>query len=98
MNCVSTPAVRALPNEHAADPVAGERNVARNRIIRDGAAQFGDRQVLMTNMTRDEHFPIAGGSKSSRCSAPQRLGVWEGVHEQLPAEAMTRPPTSYAST
>jgi hypothetical protein len=83
-------AVGGLLDEHAADPEAGERNAARNRIIRDGAARFGDRQVLMTNMTRDEHFPIAGALEVfALLPGPKRMGVWEGTHEQLPAEAMT---------
>ena len=50
-------AVGGLLDEQADDPVTAERNAARNRIIRDGAARFGDRQVLMTNMTRDEALP-----------------------------------------
>ena len=83
-------AVGGLLDEHADDPAAAERNAARNRIIRDGAARFGDRQVLMTNMTRDEHFPIAGALEVfALLSGPKRMGVWEGTHEQLTAEAMT---------
>ncbi|HEY5011327.1 MAG TPA: hypothetical protein VIK61_01310, partial [Acidimicrobiia bacterium] len=83
-------AVGGLLDEHAADPVAAERNAARNRIIRDGAARFGDRQVLMTNMTRDEHFPIADALEVfALLPGPKRMGVWEGTHEQLTAEAMT---------
>ena len=83
-------AVGGLLDEYAADPAAGERNAARNCIIRDGATQFGDRQVLMTNMTRDEHFPIAGALEVfALLPGHKRMGVWEGTHEQLPAEAMT---------
>ena len=83
-------AVGGLLDEQAADPVAAERNAARNRIIRHGAAAFGDRQVLMTNMTHDEHFPIAGALEVfGLLPGPKRMGVWEGTHEQLDAEAMT---------
>ena len=83
-------AVGGLLDEQAADPVAAERNAARNRIIRHGAAAFGDRQVLMTNMTHDEHFPIAGALEVfGLLPGPKRMGVWEGTHEQLNAEAMT---------
>ena len=83
-------AVGGLLDEHAADPAAAERNAARNHIIRDGATRFGDRQVLMTNMTRDEHFPIAGALEVfALLPGPKRMGVWEGTHEQLPADAMT---------
>ena len=83
-------AVGGLLDEHAPEPIAAERNSVRNRIIRDGATQFGDRQVLMTNMTRDEHFPIAGALEVfALLPGPKRMGVWEGTHEQLGAEAMT---------
>jgi hypothetical protein len=83
-------AVGGLLDEHATDPVAAARNAARNHIICAGAAQFGDRQVLMTNMTRDEHFPIAGALEVfALLPGPKRMGVWEGTHEQLTAEAMT---------
>jgi hypothetical protein len=83
-------AVGGLLDEHAADPSAAERNRARNHIIRDGATRFGDREVLMTNMTRDEHFPIAGALEVfTLLPGPKRMVVWEGTHEQLPAEAMT---------
>ena len=83
-------AVGGLLDEHAADPDAATRNAARNRIIRDGATQFGDRQVLMTNMTHDEHFPIAGALEVfGLLPGPKRMGVWEGTHAELTAEAMT---------
>jgi hypothetical protein len=83
-------AVGGLLDEHAPDRVAAERNAARNLMIRDGAARFGDRQVLMTNMTRDEHFPIASALEVfALLPGPKRMGVWEGTHEQLTVEAMT---------
>jgi hypothetical protein len=83
-------AVGGLLDEHAADPAIAARNAARNRIIRDGAARFGDRQVLMTNMTRDEHFPIDGALEVfALLPGPKRMGVWEGTHAELTAESMT---------
>jgi pimeloyl-ACP methyl ester carboxylesterase len=83
-------AVGGLLDEDAVDPAAAKRNRARNHIIRDGATRFGDRDVLMTNMTRDEHFPIAGAIEVfTLLPGPKRMVIWEGTHEQLPAEAMT---------
>ena len=68
----------ACSTRSAPDPEAAARNATRNRIIRDGAARFGDRQVLMTNMTHDEHFPIAGALEvfgaASRAEAHGRVG------------------------
>src|SRR3954447_26450539 len=32
----------------------------RNAMIRSGAARLGDREVLMLNMSRDEHFAMPG--------------------------------------
>lgn len=41
-------------------------------------------------MTRDEHFPIADALEVfALLPGHKRMGVWEGTHEQLPAEAMT---------
>ncbi len=83
-------AVGGLLDETVADAAAGQRNAARNRIIRAGAQSFGDRQVLMTNMTHDEHFPIVGALEVfGLLPGPKRMGVWEGTHEQLTAESMT---------
>lgn len=82
-------AVGGLMDERAADPEAASRNAARNRIIRDGARRFGDRQVLMTNMTRDEHFPIEGALEVfALLTGPKRMAVWDGTHQELSAEAM----------
>jgi hypothetical protein len=83
-------AVGGLLDEHHPDSAAAARNAARNAIIRAGAARFGDRQVLMTNMTHDEHFPIVGALEVfGLLPGPKRMGVWEGTHEQLNAESMT---------
>jgi hypothetical protein len=83
-------AVGGLFDERASDPFVADRNVAGNRILREGATSFGDRQVLMTNMTRDDHFPIDGALEVfGLIPGPKRMGLWEGTHEQLTAEAMT---------
>jgi hypothetical protein len=83
-------AVGGLFDERASDPFVADRNVAGNRILRESATSFGDRQVLMTNMTRDDHFPIDGALEVfGLIPGPKRMGLWEGTHEQLTAEAMT---------
>jgi dienelactone hydrolase len=62
---------------------------ARNARVRDGAARLGDREVLMVNMTRDAHFPLAGAVEVfETIPGPKRMGVFAGVHEELPPEAM----------
>lgn len=83
-------AVGGLLDESTPDPEMAARNATRNRMIRDGAARFGNREVLMTNMTHDEHFPIAGALEVfGLLPGPKRMGIWEGTHEQLTAESMT---------
>ncbi len=37
-----------------------QRIEARDELIRSGVSRLGGREVLMLNMTRDEHFPIDG--------------------------------------
>ncbi len=82
--------VGGLLDEHAPDPVTAALNATRNGIIRAGAERFGDRQVLMTNMTHDEHFPIVGALEVfGLLPGPKRMGVWEGTHTQLSPESMT---------
>ena len=52
----------------------GAGNAARNARVRDGARRLGEREVLMLNMTRDEHFPLAGAVdviKVSRVKVPR---------------------------
>ncbi len=62
---------------------------ARNRLIRSGATRLGDREVLMLNMTRDEHFAIGPALELfETIPGPKRMGVWAGTHVDLPAEAM----------
>ena len=67
------------PGEHA----------ARNARVRDGARRLGEREILMVNMTRDEHFPIAGALEVlETVPGPKRMGVWAGTHAELPPESM----------
>jgi hypothetical protein len=62
---------------------------AGNDLIRKGAARLGDREVLMLNMTRDEHFPIAGAVEVlETIPGPKRMGVWTGTHVEIPPEAI----------
>jgi hypothetical protein len=45
--------------------------------------------VLMLNMTRDEHFPIEGALEVLELiPGPKRMGVWTGVHADIPPEAI----------
>src|SRR3954470_2920826 len=62
---------------------------ARNAMIRDGAGRLGDREVLMLNMTRDEHFPMQGALEVfESVPGPKRMGVWAGAHVDIPPEAI----------
>ena len=64
---------------------ADRENAARNARVRDGARRLGEREILMVNMTRDEHFPIAGALEVLEAiPGPKRMGVWAGTHEELP--------------
>jgi dienelactone hydrolase len=70
---------------------AGGENAARNARVRDGARRLGDREILMVNMTRDEHFPIAGALEVLELMpGPKRMSVWAGTHEELPPESMAQ--------
>ena len=61
----------------------------RDELILSGAARLGRRDVLMLNMTRDEHFPIAGAIEVlEKIPGPKRMDVWVGTHEELPPEAV----------
>ena len=63
---------------------AAERACARRR-----AAAWGEREVLMLNMTRDEHFPIEGAIEVLEAiPGPKRMGVWAGTHVEIPPEAI----------
>jgi dienelactone hydrolase len=65
------------------------RSAVRNELIRAGAARLGDREVLMCNMTRDEHFPIDAALELFACiPGPKRMHVHEGTHWDVPPEAV----------
>jgi len=62
---------------------------ARNELIADGARRLGGREVLMLNMTRDEHFAIEGALEVfESIPGPKRMGVWSGTHVDIPPEAI----------
>jgi dienelactone hydrolase len=72
---------------------------ARNARVRDRASRLGDREVLMLNMTRDEHFPIAGAiDVFEAIPGPKRMGVWAGTHVEIPPEAMVQVNQFFART
>jgi predicted esterase len=74
-------------------------NDARNARVRDGAQRLGAREVLMLNMTRDEHFPIAGAiDVLELIPGPKRMGVWAGTHAEIPPEAMKQVNDFFART
>jgi predicted esterase len=61
----------------------------RDNLIRAGVARLGGREVLMLNMTRDEHFPIDGAIEVLEAiPGPKRMSVWTGTHGDLPPEAI----------
>ncbi len=79
-----------LPDVVAAVYALGglQRHPVRDALMVDGVARLGQREVLMLNMTRDEHFPIdAAIELFERIPGPKRMGVWSGTHVDLPAEA-----------
>ena len=91
--------VAALPEVRAATFALGglmveagpgeSDNGARNTRVLEGARELGDREILMVNMTRDEHFPMPGALEVFEAiPGPKRMGVWAGTHEQLPPESM----------
>jgi pimeloyl-ACP methyl ester carboxylesterase len=61
----------------------------RDGLIRAGASRLGRREVLMCNMTRDEHFAMPGALEVFEAiPGPKRMGVWAGTHVDIPAEAI----------
>ena len=79
--------------------VIDDAHVARNAKVRDGARRLGDREVLMLNMTRDEHFPIAGAiDVFETIPGPKRMGVWAGTHVDVPPEAIEQANRFFART
>ena len=82
-------AVFALGGVFADDALGDLPTEARNARVREGASRLGAREVLMVNMTRDAHFPLAGAVEVfETIPGPKRMGVWAGAHEDLPPEAM----------
>jgi dienelactone hydrolase len=71
----------------------------RNARVRDGASRLGEREVMMLNMTRDEHFPIAGAiDVFEAIPGPKRMGVWAGTHVDIPPEAIVLANQFFART
>ena len=89
--------VADLPDVRAA--VFDEAQVARNAKVREGASRLGEREVLMLNMTRDEHFPIAGAIEVFEAiPGAKRMGVWAGTHVDIPPEAIVLANQFFART
>jgi predicted esterase len=81
------------------DGLAGSGTAARNARVREGASRLGDREVLMLNMTRDEHFPLSGAlDVFEAIPGPKRMGVWAGTHEEIPPEAIKLATSFFART
>ena len=81
-------AVFALGGTLADTAIAPGGPAARNARVHEGARRLGDREVLMLNMTRDEHFPIEGAIRVfEEIPGPKRMGVWAGTHVDIPPEA-----------
>ena len=60
----------------------------RNALIRAGARRLGEREVLMLNMTRDEHFAMPGALEVfESIPGPKRMGVWDGYARRHPARS-----------
>jgi dienelactone hydrolase len=86
--------------EAAAFMVGGYRVAGRgDDIIRAGAERLGAREVLMCNMTRDEHFPIDRAlDLFAIIPGPKRMHVFEGTHADLAAEAVRSAADFFART
>jgi len=62
---------------------------ACDALLRTGAPRLGEREVLMLNMTRDEHFALEGAVELfETIPGPKRMGVWAGTHVDIPPEAV----------
>jgi len=71
------------------DETLDPSHAAKNEVIRSGAAALGGREVLMLDMTHDEHFPMPGVLEVfSLVPGPKRLYVYEGGHVDIPPEAV----------
>jgi dienelactone hydrolase len=92
-------AMFALGGVWVEDGPEGAANIARNERVRAGARRLGDREVLMLNMTRDEHFPLAGAIEVfETIPGPKRMSVWAGTHAELPSEAIIQANAFLAGT
>jgi dienelactone hydrolase len=79
--------------------VIDDAQVARNAKVREGARRLGEREVLMLNMTRDEHFPITGAIEVFEAiPGAKRMGVWAGTHVDIPPEAIVQANQFFART
>jgi dienelactone hydrolase len=83
--------VGAVPDVDAAALIVGGfvRDGHRNAIMRAGIEALGEREVLMCNMTRDEHFPIDLALEAfAAVPGPKRMHVFEGTHWDVGPEAV----------
>jgi dienelactone hydrolase len=83
-------AVFALGGVLDDDTFGARGGLSRNARVRDAAGRLGEREVLMLNMTRDEHFPIVGALEVLEAiPGPKRMAVWAGTHVDIPPEAIS---------
>jgi predicted esterase len=93
--------VADLPSVVAAVFALGGLTVdeSRNALIRNGAQRLADREILMLNMTRDEHFSMEGAiDVFESIPGPKRMGVWSGTHVDIPPEAIELAVTFFRRT
>ena len=82
-------AVFALGGVLHSDAFGKGKAAERNAKVLDGARRLGEREVLMLNMTRDEHFPIDGAIEVlEQIPGAKRMGVWAGTHVEIQPEAI----------
>jgi dienelactone hydrolase len=64
-------------------------NEQRNAIMQRGIERLAHREVLMCNMTRDEHFPIDLALEAfALVPGAKRMHVYEGGHDDVGPEAV----------
>ena len=83
---VAIPDIRAVVFGVGGIPAA----LGDGSVLTDYAAQLGDRQVLMLNMTLDPIFPPAGALEffGAIPGRRKRIMFWEGDHLGLPSESI----------
>jgi fermentation-respiration switch protein FrsA (DUF1100 family) len=83
---VAIPDIRAVVFGVGGIPAA----LGDGSVLTDHAAQLGDRQVLMLNMTLDPIFPPAGALEffGAIPGRRKRIMFWEGDHLGLPSESI----------